>query len=416
MLLNAGNSSWLKFPSFSLPSVSLTPASKAKIEKISLMAALIFGILSVVCSCAKKPFHASVCGWASLASFFLAFCFSPITTSFEGYLKAGDKKKVMEHLQHGGYLVKKMTISSFSLEDADLKTLIKYCPTLEHLDLANCKELTNEGLALLKELPSSLKSLKLNLSEKVMGDKGITDASLSHLKKLPFLTKLDLEGANISDEGLSHLKELSSLQELNLNHCQNITDGGLSYLSQLSSLECLKLMDCNISGNTVGVKAFTSLKRLALSNATDEGLKEIKAFPHLIFLGLSVCQHLTDEGLSHLQGLSTLAHLYLVDCPKITDESFEHSLTTLSSLSNLTLAYCSITNQGLKHLKKLSLLTELSLNNCSHLTDAALNELKCLTLKKLNIENCENITKECLTQLKSLPCLKSLIYNKEVII
>ena len=59
----------------------------------------------------------------------------------------------------------------------------------------------------------------------------ITDAGLTHLKRLPRLRTLALENAKITDAGLAQLKDLLSLEALNLKGTQ-VTDAGAQALKQ----------------------------------------------------------------------------------------------------------------------------------------------------------------------------------------
>jgi hypothetical protein len=53
---------------------------------------------------------------------------------------------------------------------------------------------------------------------------------LQHLKKLPHLECLDLNGTAITDEGLAYLKDSPQVQKLDLGNSE-ITDAGLKHLS-----------------------------------------------------------------------------------------------------------------------------------------------------------------------------------------
>ena len=145
-----------------------------------------------------------------------------------------------------------------------------------HLDLSNSK-ITDDDLArIVKEYKNGRKLTSLNLSNCT----NITDAGLAHLAELP-LTQLNLSGCeNITDAGLAHLTGLP-LTQLNLSECENITDAGLAHLAKLP-LTQLDLSYCE--------------------NITDAGLAHLAKLP-LTQLNLSRCRKITDAGLAHLAKL-----------------------------------------------------------------------------------------------------------------
>ncbi|NGX57187.1 MAG: hypothetical protein K940chlam3_00070 [Chlamydiae bacterium] len=117
--------------------------------------------------------------------------------------------------------------------------LLKHLPKgLTELNLHSCKNITDIGLAYIRDL-KDLTSLDLLCCFK------ITDAGLANLENLTGLTSLDLSGCNgISDLGLVHLQELTELTELNLFGCKRITRRGLIYLEKLERLTSLNLFRC----------------------------------------------------------------------------------------------------------------------------------------------------------------------------
>lgn len=86
------------------------------------------------------------------------------------------------------------------------------------LSLRKCQEVTNAGLAHLKNL-SSLELLNLD-------DTKITDTGLAHVKNLTSLENLVLSHTTITDAGVANLKILTSLKSLDLRKTQ-ITEAGL---------------------------------------------------------------------------------------------------------------------------------------------------------------------------------------------
>ena len=114
-----------------------------------------------------------------------------------------------------------------STSDDELQDLVRKFPSLRSVDLSNCTQITDAGLAHLRGL-TSLENLNLH------GCVHITDAGLAHLRGLIFLKDLNLSDCyKITDEGLAHLRGLISLEKLDLSRCYKITDAELKNLANL---------------------------------------------------------------------------------------------------------------------------------------------------------------------------------------
>jgi Leucine Rich Repeat (LRR) protein len=122
---------------------------------------------------------------------------------------------------------------------------------------------------------------------------------------------------------------------------------------------------------------------LTQTNATDDTLKELAAFPDLQSLNLFGSKQVTDAGLKELAACKQLNFLILTSCNKITDA-------------------------GLKELAACEKLQTLSLNNNTGITDAGIKELAaCKQLKSLNVIGCTKITRGGAAELmKQIPGLK----------
>jgi hypothetical protein len=104
------------------------------------------------------------------------------------------------------------------------------------------KELTDDGLALVKELP---KVVEVHLK-----DTKITDAGLAHLAGMKSLVRIHLEQTKITDAGLSHLAGLENLEYLNL-YGTAITDAGLEHIKPLAKLKRLYLWQTQVTDEGV---------------------------------------------------------------------------------------------------------------------------------------------------------------------
>ena len=89
---------------------------------------------------------------------------------------------------------------------------IKGCPAITGLNLAENRNVTNEGLA--------------------------------YLVHLPQLTYLNLSSCSVTNSGLRHLLGMHNLRYLDLSYCNRLTDDGIKELKALRSLKYLDLQGC----------------------------------------------------------------------------------------------------------------------------------------------------------------------------
>eukprot|EP01027_Heterolobosea_sp_BB2_P021068 GEZU01030145.1.p1 GENE.GEZU01030145.1~~GEZU01030145.1.p1 ORF type:complete len:273 (-),score=51.56 GEZU01030145.1:18-836(-) len=104
------------------------------------------------------------------------------------------------------------------ITDASLHALCDHISpnTLRHLSLAQCENITDEGL---RALPRFKNLETLNL----FGCRRITDSGLRHLRGLTKLKIISLALCDsITDEGLEHLRDMTQLQSLILNNCRKV--------------------------------------------------------------------------------------------------------------------------------------------------------------------------------------------------
>jgi hypothetical protein len=103
------------------------------------------------------------------------------------------------------------------------------------------KNFYDDELALLvSEIKDCPAITGLNLSE----NRGISDAGLAHLVRLPQLTYLNLSSCSLTNHGFIHLLALPRLEYLELSYCNRITDVGVRQLKVLRHLSYLGLQGC----------------------------------------------------------------------------------------------------------------------------------------------------------------------------
>jgi hypothetical protein len=103
------------------------------------------------------------------------------------------------------------------------------------------KPIQDAELASLSNELSSLAPLRmLDLAE----NRNITDEGIQHLKKLTQLTELNLSSCSIHNIAIESLASLPRLQRLNLSYCNRLNDGAIKPLQRLDRLTYLDLLGC----------------------------------------------------------------------------------------------------------------------------------------------------------------------------
>lgn len=103
------------------------------------------------------------------------------------------------------------------------------------------KSIDDDGLV---EVVNELKEVAalrfLDLSE----NRNITNDGLARLHNLPQLTGLNLSSCTLTSTGLEHLRALTNLAYLNLSYCNRLTDQALKTLEAMHSLTFVDLQGC----------------------------------------------------------------------------------------------------------------------------------------------------------------------------
>jgi uncharacterized protein (TIGR03067 family) len=221
--------------------------------------------------------------------------------------------------------------------------------TVEAVTLKAHAGVTDTSLKNLAELPR-LYTLKL------LKAPGVTAAGLVHLRDLPALSDLTLEGIPLSGLAVEQLTHLKSLEHLALWSCP-MDDTVLSRLTTMRSLRSLDLAGVPVSDQLLEVLLqMPQLVSLGVKNTdlNDERLAKLSSLPNLQQLDVASTRvtgsgfksfpkdrlrllilndnPLSDAGLTHIAGMKYVRVL-LLDRTKITDTG----LRKLSSLSSLAL-------------------------------------------------------------------------------
>jgi Leucine-rich repeat (LRR) protein len=219
-----------------------------------------------------------------------------------------------------------------SVDDADLARL-KSLPTLREINLWECDQITNAGIA--------------------------------HLTALPQLTSLELGFTQINNEGLESLATLKDLKQLDLRETNTSMAAALQLVAKLPALRVLAAW-----GEVKGAQEIT-----LAPTAIDEQLAYLRHLPNLEKLSLWRCDKLTDAALAPLAKLKGLRELNL-GATNVGDDGLA-ALEQLADLERLVLANTPITDKALAHIGKLTKLKSLDLSSTG-VTDAGMQELAAL--------------------------------------
>jgi eukaryotic-like serine/threonine-protein kinase len=211
--------------------------------------------------------------------------------------------------------LEKLMLRYAAISNAGLERFAS-CTGLTHLDLFDCKI---DDAALTK---LSLKKL----TEIVLSNTGIGDASLVQFEGNAALHSVDFDGTKITNAGLAKLKGMADRGILRLGGTA-IGDAGLAHLAG---------------------KDFSFLN-LSKSRVTDAGLAHLAAVKSLS--GISIADTaITDAGLAHLKRSKAMQVIEINSCPGFTGTSLKE--LNLDELRNLRASRTGLTDDGLAHLAK----------------------------------------------------------------
>ncbi|GKY95273.1 hypothetical protein MPSEU_000489400 [Mayamaea pseudoterrestris] len=201
------------------------------------------------------------------------------------------------------------------------------CPNLLSLDMADCNDLTDAGMA---KIAKFRKLVRLSLF-----CCNITDAGLGHLSQLTDLEVLNLDCRLVTDDGLLPLRNLEKLKCLDV-FAGRITDIGCGHLANITSLESLEL--CGGGVGDFGCRELAKLDKLETLNLaqnnriTNRGAVALGALTKLKTLNLSNTR-ITSTALSFFSGLVQLQSLAIYGCRGI--DNSRHLVTLQNELPNL---------------------------------------------------------------------------------
>jgi hypothetical protein len=156
----------------------------------------------------------------------------------------------------------KLDLSGSVISDRDLQMILQLYPSVTHLSLAMCHELTDGSLLYLSHQCTKLKQLSIRRSPSFTN---IGIATLVNCKELEVLWLNGIQGhpSNVSDECISNIAlSCPKLWFLYLHNCLEITDKTLEVLSSKAlNLRVLVLNQCT-KITEKGLKCLLKLQRL----------------------------------------------------------------------------------------------------------------------------------------------------------
>jgi hypothetical protein len=291
---------------------------------------------------------------------------------------------------------------------------LKPLRSLGALDLCNERFIGNQGLAVLKDLPS-LEYLDLYT--------GVTDAGLKHVAQVKSLRWLRLRTGRIWGPGLAELADLPRLERLCIwGSEQSFSDRHIEYLEGLTHLKSLTLWGMADGLTDASLASISRIKNLeelhfiwTTPKFTPAGvahLKNLKKFRKIDFgFAWSGPRGVYgDEVARQLAGLRDLESIQGVGCLSA------EGVKTIANLRNLKRLHVAIAprpvgyqgDTGLSHLVGLPSLEELRLHESVGLCDADLACLESMTrLKDLSLKG-EGVTDATMTSVGKLHQLERL--------
>ncbi|KAJ0977769.1 hypothetical protein J5N97_013243 [Dioscorea zingiberensis] len=276
--------------------------------------------------------------------------------------------------------LKNLSITSCrGVTDLGLEAIAKGSPNLKQLCLRKCFYLSDIGLKAFAEAAGSLENLQLEECSRITLF-GILAALLTCTSKLKTLVLSKCLGIRDITSYLTQLPSCVTLRSLTIRDCPGFSSSSLAVVGQI----CPKLQHLDLSG---------------LVGATDAGLLPLieSSESRLVKVNLSGCMNLTDAVISPLARIhgETLQLLHLDGCRKVTDASLVAIAENCSSLTDLDMSRCTVTDYGVAALASARQfnLQVLSLSGCSKVTRASFPFLGNLgrSLLGLNLQQCNNL-------------------------
>lgn len=305
--------------------------------------------------------------------------------------------------------------------DAGIRELVKI-PTLRVLHLDRCRQVSDDGLVLLAQLPV--------LEELRFAVMSVPDAFFARLEGTP-LKRLTLQGCRgFGRAGLESIARIRGLRELSLQGCVHLDEdwiAGLAVLPQLEKLDLsyigshtmwggLSEFGSHVTpGSGVSSSAITALAKLstlrelslAYGAVDAPALRSLQDVPQLASLDLMG----TDVTTADLEALPpSLTTLVLDNCRKLGQDFGATLARATPKLHTLGVCYSpQLRDECLRPLAALRALRKLDVSHCKALTADAVDGLVAIAqLEHLVAKGLAAFGTEQWAKLRAMPDLKVL--------
>lgn len=321
---------------------------------------------------------------------------------------------VLQKLLHQHIL--RLDLSNSRITNVDLADVSSFCPYLHEISLANCCNISTEGIGILARTCSELRTINLERCN-------IDGGAISALLQCKHLISVNLTGCTkISPSEMKEILRIPTIQNLSFKNCTQVTEDVFEQLSeklqQLDISECDKITDTAVlkiaANNTCNLKSFKISGKLI----TDRSISQfVNTFPKLEHLELNGCDQISDITVRCLAACKQLTILDLSSCGYITPGAFTPSPDlTLSNLKQLNLSCCkNISDETIFHISKCSpQLSVLNLSSCEEITDSGLIHISEFhLLRELNVSMCTKISDRSISRIAhKCPKLVHLVFSR----
>jgi len=269
------------------------------------------------------------------------------------------------------------------ITDSAIRSLVRSCPDLRHLYLAECQRLTDLSL---KALGFCKNLTVANVADCVrLSDTGLRYIVEGHSG--PKLRELNLTNClRVSDVSVLRIvQRCTTLTYINLSYCEHVTDAGVELLGMIPSLISVDISGCFVQ---------------------DQGISALGNNPKLKDIIIAECINVSDIGMQKLvQHTRDLENLDVSECKLLTDHSIKSLAFCCRRLRTLNISGCRLlSDQSLQYLSGVShYLDSLDFSGCNLISDKALRFLRkgCRNLKYLSMRNCRGVSKAMILRMGS---------------
>lgn len=274
--------------------------------------------------------------------------------------------------------------------------------------------MTDQALAAVATLPH-VTSLSIG------GSRGLSDAGLLLLARMPQLERLDLSehpGGAWTDHGLAVLQALPSLRHFEMTWQSGVSDVGVAYLAACDRLEHVNVMGTPTGDGVIAaLEGKTALRSLSTGRlVTDAGLARLHQLPRFATTSgmpdegarLLVDGPFSNAGLAALAGLDGVRELDMFWHVSVVSTDGFGALAALPQLEVLGADGRLSDDEAMRHFAALPRLRRLRAQG-THATDAGFEALaRSATLESLWGRECPRLTGRGFRALGTMPALRGL--------